>query len=55
MFECVNKQTDGRTDARTHGRQFDGYTISSPCETSAQVSYNITTITNDVHVCTTTA
>ena len=26
------------TDARTHGRRLDWYTISSPCESSAQVS-----------------
>ena len=34
MFESVN----GRTYARTDGRRLDWYTISSPCEPSAQVS-----------------
>ena len=27
-----------RKCAQTHGRQLDGYTVSSPCEPSAQVS-----------------
>ena len=38
MFESVNTRTDGRTDGRTHGRRLDGYTISSSCKPSAQVS-----------------
>ena len=40
MFESVNAQTHGRTNGRTDGRRLDWYTISSPCEPSAQVSYN---------------
>ena len=35
MFESV----DGHTHRRTHRRRLDGYTISSPCEPKANVSF----------------
>ena len=37
-FENVYRRTDARTDGHTDGRRIDRYTISSPCEPSAQVS-----------------
>ena len=37
-YSSLKMFTDGRTDGRTHGRRIDRYTISSPCEPSAQVS-----------------
>ena len=36
IFEFENVY--GRTDGRTDGRRIDRYTLSSPCEPSAQVS-----------------
>ena len=36
VWKC--EHTDARTDGRTDGRRLDWYTISSPCEPSAQVS-----------------
>ena len=39
--ERVNRQTDRLPNRLTHGRRLDdGYTISSHCEPSAQVSKN---------------
>ena len=37
-YSCLKVLTHGRTDAHTDGRRLDWYTISSPCEPSAQVS-----------------
>ena len=37
-YSSLKMCTDAGTDARTDGRRLDYYTISSPCEPSAQVS-----------------
>ena len=37
-YLCLKVLTHGRTHGRTDGRRLDWYTISSPCEPSAQVS-----------------
>ena len=37
-YSCLKVWTDACTDGRTDGRWLEWYTISSPCEPSAQVS-----------------